>query len=325
MSEIFVVAEHRQGEMREITYEMLYRAGALCDANSFRLTSVILGGGDEPFIGDLKKRSDRVIFYRHERLATFNAELYKQILQGLLQEHHPLMTFIGHTSWGMGYAPSLSVRTGYPLATDCVDIRIQSGRPTALRQVYSGKVFSKVSFRESEGYLLTIRSGASVPPDAAAGRNGEVLQVDITDGLPEPRSKSLDLVDTGAGEVDIAQADFLISIGRGVGGEENISGILELADLMGGTLSCSRPIVDKNWLPKYHQVGTSGKSVKPKVYFALGISGAFQHVAGIGGAGTIIAVNKDKKAPIFRIADYGIVEDLFKVADALKERLASKE
>jgi len=132
----------------------------------------------------------------------------------------------------------------------------------------------------------------------------------------------VEFVDTGAGEIDITQADLLVSIGRGVGEAENIATIRELADRMGATLSCSRPVVDKNWLPKFHQVGTSGKSVRPKVYLALGISGAFQHVAGITGAGTVIAVNKDRKAPIFRVADYGVADDLFKVTDSLKEKLA---
>jgi electron transfer flavoprotein alpha subunit len=122
--------------------------------------------------------------------------------------------------------------------------------------------------------------------------------------------------------LDISPAEFLVSVGRGVGEEENIKAVPDLVDTLGGVISCSRPVVDKNWLPKYHQVGTSGKTVKPKVYLALGISGAFQHVAGISGAGTVIAVNKDKKAPIFRVADYGIVDDLFKVVEALKEKLA---
>ncbi|RLB30794.1 MAG: electron transfer flavoprotein subunit alpha/FixB family protein, partial [Deltaproteobacteria bacterium] len=139
--------------------------------------------------------------------------------------------------------------------------------------------------------------------------------------LPEPSKEFIGFEEAGAGELDITQADLLVSIGRGVGEAENIEVVRELADLMGGVLSCSRPIVDKNWLPKYHQVGTSGKSVKPKVYLAFGISGAFQHVAGISGAGTVIAVNKDPKAPIFRVADYGVVDDLFNVVDALKEKL----
>ena len=131
----------------------------------------------------------------------------------------------------------------------------------------------------------------------------------------------IEFVETAAGDVDIAQAELLISVGRGIGEEENIALVKELAEALNGVLSCSRPIVDKNWLPKYLQVGTSGKSVSPKVYIAVGISGAFQHLAGITGAGTVIAINKDPKAPIFRTADYGIVDDLFKIVPALREKV----
>ncbi len=127
--------------------------------------------------------------------------------------------------------------------------------------------------------------------------------------------------DAGGGEVDISQADLLVSIGRGIGDEENIDPVRQLASLMGGVLSCSRPVVDKKWLPKYHQVGTSGKTVRPKVYLALGISGAFQHVAGMSGSDIIIAVNRDKKAPIFRVADYAVVADVLAIVAALKTRL----
>jgi len=121
--------------------------------------------------------------------------------------------------------------------------------------------------------------------------------------------------------VDISQAELLVSVGRGIGDEENIPLVKELAEALNGVVSCSRPIVDKNWLPKYLQVGTSGKSVSPKVYIAVGISGAFQHVAGLSGAGTVIAINKDPKAPIFRTADYGIVDDLFKIVPLLKKKV----
>jgi electron transfer flavoprotein alpha subunit len=219
----------------------------------------------------------------------------------------------------MDLAPSLSVKCGYPLATDCVDIEVRDGKPVAIRQIYSGKVYSRVGFRGSEGYLITVRPGA-FPTDRVGERKGVILKKELPSDLPASRKQFMDFEDTAAGDVDISQAELLVSVGRGVGEQDNIAAVQELADLMGGTLSCSRPVVDKNWLPKYHQVGTSGKSVKPKVYFALGISGAFQHVAGITGAGTVIAVNKDPKAPIFRVADYGVVDDLFKVVEALKEQ-----
>ena len=318
MGEIFVVVEHRKGEIREITFEMLFKARELCQTSSHNLTAILLGGKDSGFVDDLAKRADRVIAFEDDRLEIFNADLYKEILDRLIAEHTPFLTLMGHTSWGMDLAPALSIRTGFPLATDCVDIQTEDGRPMVFRQIYSGKLFSKVSFKESPGYLITVRPGAFLPPDGVEGTPGEIVMQELPSGLTEPKKEFIEFVDTGAGDIDITQAELLVSIGRGVGEEENIAAIRELADLMGATLSCSRPVVDKNWLPKYHQVGTSGKSVKPKVYLAFGISGAFQHVAGITGAGTVIAINKDRKAPIFRVADYGIADDLFKVADALK-------
>ncbi len=321
MGEICVVAEHRKGEIREITFEMLFKARELCRAFSHRLTALLLAGKDTGFADELAKWADRVLVFEDDRLETFDSDLYKEILNRVIQEDRPFMTLIGHTSWGMDLAPALSVKTGLPLATDCVDIQAEDGRPIVIRQIYSGKLFSRVSFKESAGYLITVRPGAFLPPDDAEMISGEVVKQDVPGDLAEPRKTFVEFVDTGAGEIDITQADLLVSIGRGVGEEENIATIRELADRMGATLSCSRPVVDKNWLPKFHQVGTSGKSVRPKVYLALGISGAFQHVAGITGAGTVIAVNKDRKAPIFRVADYGVADDLFKVADALKNKL----
>ncbi len=320
MGDIFVVAEHRQGELREITLQMLFKANELSQTLSHTLTAIMIGAGDEAFMRELTKRADRVIAVGDEQLRNFDADLYKEILHRLIGEHRPFLTLMGHTPWGMVLAPALSIKSGLPLATDCVDIRVEDGRPIVIRQIYSGKIFSKVAFKASEGYLVTVRPGA-FPPDEIEERDGELVKMEIPGDLPESRKQFVEFVDTGAGEIDIGQADLLVSIGRGIGEQENIEEIKELAELMGGVISCSRPVVDKNWLPKYHQVGTSGKSVKPKVYLAFGISGAFQHVAGISGAGTVIAINKDPKAPIFRVADYGVVDDLFKISNALKEKL----
>ena len=315
MEEILVVAEHRQGRVRDITHEMLFKADQLSKDASLGVTALLIGGLHEAQLEDLLVLED-------DNLKDFNPDSYKEIISGLIRERQPLVTLIGHTSWGMGYAPALSVKSGGPLATDCVDISLHNRKPLVVRQLYGGKVFSKVSLKESDGYILTVRPGAFPVPDSMDERQGEILPLAVPADLPSPRSTFRELVDTGAGEVDIAQAELLVSIGRGVGDEEHIETVSRLAELMGGTLSCSRPIVDKNWLPKFRQVGTSGKSVRPKVYFALGISGAFQHIAGISGAGTVIAVNKDRKAPIFRVADFGVAEDLFKIVEALKEKLA---
>jgi electron transfer flavoprotein alpha subunit len=320
MGEIFVVAEHREDETREVTFQMLYKASELAQAHSHSLTAVLLCDNGEAFVPEIIDRADRVILVEDERLKYFNAERYNEILKGLIEEYNPFLTLMGHTPWGMEFAPALSIKSGLPLATDCVDILIEDDGPKVIRQIYNGKLFSKVSFKASEGYLITLRPGA-FPADKVGDRQGELLKKEIPVDIPEPRKQFVEFVDTAAGALDISQAEFLVSVGRGVGEEENISAIKDLVEIVGGVISCSRPVVDKNWLPKYHQVGTSGKTVKPKVYLALGISGAFQHVAGISGSGTVIAVNEGKKAPIFRVADYGVVDDLFKVVEALKEKL----
>jgi electron transfer flavoprotein alpha subunit len=320
MADIFVIVEHRQGGVREISLQALWKANQLSKKVGAPITAVVIGGKDESFVPEIAERADKVIAVEDESLRNFTPDLYLGILESLIKEHHPLITLVGHTAWGMDLGPSLSVRTGYPVATDCVDVLLDNGRPKVVRQVYSGKLFQKVSFKESEGYLITLRAGA-FPSDRAGDYKAQVTRREIPAGLPQARRQFVSFEETSMGGVDITQAELLVSVGRGICEQENIAVVKELADMMGGVLSCSRPVVDKNWLPKFHQVGTSGKSVKPKVYFALGISGAFQHVAGITGAGTIIAVNKDKKAPIFRVAHYGVVGDLFKVVDALKGKL----
>ena len=319
MGDIFVIAEHRNGEIRDITFEMLQKAGALAQDLSCNVSAVLLAGPNESFAGDLAKWADRVLVFEDERIKTYDSNLYTGILAALVNEQQPFLTLMGHTSWGMDYAPALAAKTGYPLATDATDILLEDGRPQVIRQMYGGKLFSRVSYNPSAGYMVTVRPGA-FQVDGAGEKSGEVVSQNLPEGLPGSRREFLEFEDTAAGDVDITQADLLVSVGRGVGEADNIETVQELADLLGGTLSCSRPVVDKNWLPKYHQVGTSGKSVKPKVYLALGISGAFQHVAGITGADCVIAVNKDKKAPIFRVADYGIADDLFTVVEALKAR-----
>jgi electron transfer flavoprotein alpha subunit len=207
-----------------------------------------------------------------------------------------------------------------PLATDCIGIDLQGETFSLTRQVYGGKINAAVSFVKKGPYMVTVRSGAfsvlEKPPLA-----GEIVT------LPSPLSdeglarRFLQYVEAAAGEVDITQADILVAVGRGIKEAANIPMVKELADAIGGALACSRPVVDKKWLPKGCQVGTSGKTVKPKVYIAIGISGTFQHIAGMKGAGTVIAINKDPKAPIFSVAHYGIVADLFKIVPVLKDKI----
>jgi electron transfer flavoprotein alpha subunit len=320
MSEIFVIVEHRLNEIRDITFEMLWKACELAQTHSHTVTAILLGHEVNSMAEQISDRADKVLLFDDERSKNFNAGTYKEIIAGLIQESNPILTLIGNTSWGMELAPCLAVKTGYPLATDCIDISFQDGKLIAQRQMYDGKIFSNISFTDSPGYLLTVRSGVFAK-DPLGQRKAEIVKKDFPLDQVPLKKEFVEYVETAAGDVDISQAELLISVGRGIGEEENIALVREFAEALGGIVSCSRPIVDKNWLPKYLQVGTSGKSVSPKVYIAIGISGAFQHMAGVTGAGTIIAINKDPKAPIFRTADYGIVDDLFKIVPALKGKV----
>jgi electron transfer flavoprotein alpha subunit len=320
MSEIFVVVEHRLGEIRDITYEMLWKAGDLADKLSHSVTAVLLGHEVNTLAEDLSDRANKIIVCDDERLKNFSADLYKEVIAGLIAESEAALILIGSTSWGTELAPCLSVKTGLPLATDCIDIMHENGTFKAQRQMYNGKIFANVSFAQSAGCIVTVRSGV-FPKDKIGDRQAQKVQKDLPQIEAKAAKQFIEFVETAAGDVDITQAELLVSIGRGIGEEENIAIVKELAEALNGVVSCSRPVVDKNWLPKYLQVGTSGKSVSPKVYVAVGISGAFQHMAGVSGAGTIIAVNKDPKAPIFRTAHYGIVDDLFKIVPVLKDKV----
>ncbi len=322
MADVLVVIEHRDGEIREVSFQMLHKADELCRARSCNLVAVVLGESNAALVASIVDKADKVVSIESEAFRHFDVAVAKGVLSDLIRKEAPFLTLIGHTPWGMDLAPALSVRLGLPLSSDVVNILLEEGRPKVIRQIYNGKLFARVSMRESCGYLVTVRPGA-FPAEGQGKRSAEVVS-GLVPELPESGKRFIALEESVAGELDITQADLLISIGRGIGDPENIPQVSKLAEDLGGALSCSRPVVDKNWLPKHHQVGTSGKSVKPKVYLALGISGAFQHLAGITGAGTVIAVNKDPMAPILREADYGVVADMMKVVEAMKENLMQK-
>jgi electron transfer flavoprotein alpha subunit len=300
---------------------MLTQGGKLSSDIGAKLTAVLLGDEVKDIAEELAQIAPKVLLIEDKKLSNFNSEAYQKVLAFLLTERKPYLTMIGHTAYGMDLAPALATELDLPLATDCIDLNFDGEELVAIRQIYGGKVNTEVVFLPSESYLVTIRSGAfSAEPSEPLSGEIEVVGPPPFDEIE--RKRFINYVEAVAEEVDITQADIVVSVGRGIGGQENIPLIEDLAKRLGGVLACSRPIVDKKWLPKSRQVGTSGKTVKPKVYLALGISGAFQHIAGMKNAGVIIAVNKDPKAPIFGTADYGVVDDLFKVVPVLKEKIA---
>jgi electron transfer flavoprotein alpha subunit len=320
MKEIIVLAEHRRGELRDVTWEMLSKGRQIAESISAEIGVALLGKGVGQLAEALKPKVHRVFLVEDDRLEAYNSETYEKVLTQLMTERKPFLTLIGHTAMGMDFAPSLAAHLKMPLATDCIGIEAVGETFSLTRQLYGGKINATVSFLKKGPYMVTVRAGAFPSIDKGA-LPGELVSMPspLTDeGLAR---RFLQYVEAAVGEVDITQADILVSIGRGIKEADNIPLVKEFADAIGGTLSCSRPVVDKKWLPKDRQVGTSGKTVKPKVYIAIGISGAFQHVAGMKGAGTVIAINKDPKAPIFSVATYGIVADLFKIVPVLKDKI----
>lgn len=322
MVEVLVLAEHRKGELRDITFEMLTGARKICDKIGADLAVALLGFNVKEFAKELTDYAKQVLIVEDERIKEFNSEAYQKILAKIIGERKPLLVMVGHTAIGMDLAPSLAASLNIPLTTDCIGLDFKDGKLYAIRQIYSGKVNAEITFKDAETYMVTIRSGAFQPEKPEPSMGGGIINV------PSPLTdedfavkKFVEYVEEAKGEIDISAADIVVSVGRGIKDAKNIPLVEEFAKAVGGVLACSRPIVDKGWLPKDRQVGISGKTVKPKLYIAVGISGAFQHLAGIKGSGVIIAVNKDPKAPIFRVADYGIVDDLFKVIPVLKDKI----
>ncbi len=319
MSKIFALVEHRKGQIQDVTFELFTKGRELAQGLDAELVALLLGHNVGEIAERIKKESHQVLSVDSKLLAEPNAEAYQIVLSHILQEQRPYLTLIGHTALGMDLAPSLAASLDIPIATDCVEIALEDHRLITTRQPYNGKLNARVSFAESPEVLITVRQG-SFPP-----QKGDLSAkiVEIPSPLKEEPAyrRFIEYIEAAVGEVDITQADVIVAVGRGIKEKENISLLQGLADSLGGVLACSRPIVDEGWLPKDRQVGSSGKTVKPKLYLAVGISGSFQHIMGMKNADTIVAINKDPNAPIFNVADYGIVEDLFKVVPLLKNKV----
>jgi len=318
MSEIFILVEHRQGKIRDISYEMIGFGENLAKQQNTSCTAILLGHNLKDFAEDLAARVPKVLVVEDENLKNFNSVSYQQTLSSLISKYQPILLLTAHSAFGMDLAPSLSVEMDFPLVTDCIGLSFEGGRLKAIRSIYGGKVNASIGLRESKGYIATIRPGIFAPKTPEEKKGSIVMESSPLQGTVDVK-KFIEYIEAPITGEDITQAEILVSVGQGIGGPEQIPLFEELAKNLGGTISCSRPVVDRNWLPKERQVGISGKTVKPKIYLAIGISGAFQHVTAMQGSDTIIAINKDPRAPIFSVADYGIVDDFQNVIPLLKE------
>jgi len=315
--DVLAVAEHRRGELRPVSYELI-AAGRDLAADLGGDLHVAVIGGDVDGFAERVNRAGVDVVHTVDEGEEFNHDVYAAATTALFEAVDPSVLLLPNSVNGLDYAPAVATRLSIPLVSDAVDLTVADDL-VVTRETYGSKVETTVEATTPAAVTIRDAEWPSVedPGDATV----EPFSVDIDP--PSIRSTVRGFEEVGAGDVDIGEAEFIVSVGRGIDEEANLELVEELADALDATVAASRPIVDNGWLPKNRQVGQSGAVVTPKVYLALGISGAVQHVAGMKGAETIIAVNTDPDAPIFDIADYGVVGDLFEVVPELIERFES--
>ena len=313
-NDVFVITEHMDGKFSDVSCEMVGKAKELASVLGGQAVAVVLGSG----VSANGFASGSTIYVDDAALAQFNPEAYGKVIEALVKEKSPRLIMFGWTATGMDLAAWLSARLGKPCVAYVKGLSIDSGALTVSSQVYGGKMIADVT-PEGDMAVVAVLAG-SFPVEAGQGSTaaGQIASPVALDGL---KTKFVEAVKPAGGDIDITAQAKLVSIGRGIGGKENVELAEELAKALGATVSASRPVVDAGWLPRTRQVGKSGLKVKPKLYLMLGISGAPEHLEGMKSAELIIAVNTDKKAPIFNVAHYGATADLFEVAEAMLELL----
>ncbi|HCY87118.1 MAG TPA: electron transfer flavoprotein subunit alpha [Desulfobacteraceae bacterium] len=319
MTQIFAYIPHKNGAAEDVALEYPEAAKKI-DAGA-SVTAVVTGSGADldKVAGDMAKIYSEVIKVDNAALAYPNAEVVRKALTAILPAN--AIVLVAHDTFGMDLAPGLSVKLDSAYAADAIDFEGVDGDALKLvRQELGGAVSTHVTTDISAGAVITIRPGAFAPVDGGSA-SGTITDKSGDAGDLAAKRTFIEVVEAEVGDVDITKSDVLVSIGRGIEDEDNIEIAQELADAMGAVVSCSRPIVDAKWLEKSRQVGTSGQTVKPKVYMAMGISGSFQHMGGVKGNPFIVAVNKNPKAPIFQVADVGIVEDILDFMPELQEAI----
>lgn len=317
---ILTIAEQKDNQLANLSFETIHAARSL---GGEIITALICGeAGNMP--DRLKAKGTRVIVYTNESLKYFHDEAYSKIIKALIDKEKPDVVIGSATFYGKALLARLASMCDGGMASDCTGLTLETDAVIALRPAYGGNVFLKVQNNRPGMFFISLRPKAF--PEASDADGGEIVNENVDAALVESKAKVIERVASSGGKVNLTEADVIVSAGRGIRGAENFKLVEELADVLGAAAGASRAIVDAGWVEYSYQVGQTGKTVNPKLYFAVGISGAIQHLVGMRSSKTIVAVNRDKDAPIFNIANYGIVGDLFEVVPALtrkfKEALA---
>jgi electron transfer flavoprotein alpha subunit len=317
---VLVVAEQIAGAFRKIAYEAVSEGRRLADSLDASLSAVVLGSGVEEIAGDLGKYgADRVLVADDPGLADYTSDGYANVVFDIVQENDPAILLMGASTQGKDLSGRLAARLDTGLAMDCVALRTEDHTLIATRPMFGGKVLAEIAI-EKTPQMAALRP--NVMEIVTSQRPGVVEKVPVNAGVPKTSCVERKL--EGAAKMDLTEADIIVSGGRGMGGSD-FSLLENLAQVLGGTVGASRSAVDEGWRPHSDQVGQTGKVVSPSLYIACGISGAIQHLAGMGTSKVIVAINKDAEAPIFKKADYGIVDDLFAIVPALTAEISKLE
>jgi electron transfer flavoprotein alpha subunit len=317
MTGVLIVAETRRGELRDISLELIGAAGVIRERAGGRVTVAILDRRPERYVSAVSMVGVDEVLLVPTPTEEFEAFAAARALEALIEAEDPTVVLLGHTIDAMGVGPAVAARSGLGFASDVTAIA-WDGELVAWRGAYGEKLRRRLEFPRKRCVLLMVRGG-TFEPESGVGLPATRSFESPLDGVPA--AEHVCFREAESSGVDITKAPFLVSMGRGVEDEEQLERFEALADRLSATWSVSRPLVDAGWASSARQVGQSGKTVKPRIYLALGISGAVQHLAGIRSAETIIAVNTDPEAPIFGVADYGVVTDMFAFADALEQQL----
>jgi electron transfer flavoprotein alpha subunit len=317
--QVFTYITYKEGIADDSALELVAAAKKIYPDAS--LTAVVIGSGADldTVCNEMAASYQEVWKIDHSELAYPNAEVIRKLLVNIIPKGSIFL--VSHDTFGMDLSPGLSIKMETAFVADAVDFEgLEGNNLKVVRQEYSGMASTHVLCDISAGAVINVRPGV-FQPDESKSAGGAVVDKSADAGELSASRRFLEIVEAEVGDVDITKEDVLVSIGRGIEDEDNIEIADELAEAMGAVVSCSRPIVDAKWLEKSRQVGTSGQTVKPKVYLALGISGSFQHLGGLKGSPFIVAVNKNPKAPIFQVAEVGVVEDMLEFIPELTDKI----
>jgi electron transfer flavoprotein alpha subunit len=323
-SGIWIFAESRHGVIAPVAFELLGIGRKLADQRGVALTAVLFGAGIGDQAADLiAAGADKVLLADHPELAQYREDVFGRVLEQLIQEHKPEVVLAGATAIGRSVIPQVATVLGAGLTADCTGlaIREQDGMLLQTRPAFGGNIMATIECPHSRPQMATVRPNVMAPAEVDPARTGEIVQVELNDALLGSRVQVLETVISEGEQVNIQEIEVLIAGGRGVESEQGFDLIQELAAELNGAVAASRAAVDAGWISYPHQVGQTGKTVSPKLYIACGISGAIQHAVGMQSAETVVAINRDENAPIFDLATYGLVGDLFEIVPLLTKKI----